>query len=475
MQKKVSKDLLNIKLHLWDKVVISCIPVLFIIITITMIILVKNLIQRQLDSINNNLKDTSYNISLQINDEIKTKADILDMLAEFPQVYNMNREEQRTFINNHARNVGFRNVFIVDNNGFGYYPNSNKLRDQSKEPFFKDISETDFFVTDPFYPNGEPFTTISRPVYDKDHNRVGTICGTILLNTLQLLMIRYEASSKGFCFVINPAGDFIASTDNNLVTQKTNIFDFKNCNLDVVTEVMKNQKNSFGKMTFKGKTFYIYGHYLKNYNWILIDSRPVSDVLLSFIRTSILFAIFAISFVCVLISLIHIIVSWTRSNDKIYTDPLCQCGSRAACNAMLEELNKHYDEKITLLFADLNKFKYVNDIFGHKAGDEMLRVFSRHLIFIFGEYGYIGRNGGDEFIVFLYNVEDYEVRRLWLELEHCLDQASKRLAYDYEISSSYGFAVREKGSRESLADVLKKADNAMYLDKAERKRKMKVL
>lgn len=474
MQKKASKDLLNIKLHILDKIVIRCIPFLFIVMTIAMVILVKNFIYRQLDTINKDLKDNSFNISTQITNEIKNKASILDMLTEFPEVYKMNRESQRAFMNGHAHNVGFRNVFFVDNEGFGYYPNTNKLRDQSQEYFFQDIKDSEFFVTDPYYPSGDPFTTIARPIYNKDEKRVGTICGTVPLKTLQLLMARYEASSRGSCFIVNTYGIFIASTDNNLVKQRTEIFKLDNCKLDIIQEVIDNHKSAYGRITLKGKKYFFYAYYLKDFNWILVDCRPASDVLISFIKTCVVFVIFAVSFICVLISLVHILISWQRSNNKIYTDPLCQCGSRAACNAMLEELNKHYDERITLLFADLDRFKEVNDTFGHKAGDEMLLVFSRHLIFVFGDYGYIGRNGGDEFIVFLYNIEDSEVVRLWNELEARLEQASLRLAYDYEILASYGFAVREKGSRESLVDVLKKADNAMYINKAEHKKKQLV-
>lgn len=55
-----------------------------------------------------------------------------------------------------------------------------------------------------------------------------------------------------------------------------------------------------------------------------------------------------------------------------------------------------------LLFLDLDNFKQVNDIFGHQAGDEALRRavgIMRHELD--GEIYYIGRTGGDEFVIFL--------------------------------------------------------------------------
>lgn len=470
MKKQAKLDLLRIKLHLWDRIVLFCIPVLFLIITATMVFLVKNFVNSKLEAVNNNLKDSSYTVSMQMNDFIKAKANELDMMATFPDVYTMDKDRQKRFVESHCNDLGFRTVFFVDNDGFGYYPLENKVRNQSGEEFFRDISTHDFFVTEPYYPHGDPFTTICRPIYDTGHNRIGTICGTIYLRSVQVMMVKYENISKGTCYIIKPNGLIMVSSKSDIVRKQTNLFEKPDSDFSVLKDVVKNHKSSFGLSKDNNEKYYTYGYYMADYNWILVVNMPAKTMFNSIVKTMIIFAIFAVSFILVFANLVHIINSWSRSNNKIYTDPLCQCGSRAACNAMLEELDKHYDKKISVIFADLNKFKLVNDRFGHKAGDEMLKVFARHLIFIFGDFGFVGRNGGDEFIIFLYDIDDDEVKSLLKELEERLSQASARLAYDYEISSSFGFDVRPAGSREKLVDVLKRADAKMYMDKEERKR-----
>lgn len=73
---------------------------------------------------------------------------------------------------------------------------------------------------------------------------------------------------------------------------------------------------------------------------------------------------------------------------------------------------KNYD----VYFIDLNKFKYVNDTFGHSIGDEILIEVSKRLIDVFGKHN-VYRYGGDEFLVILQN-SDKTIERLSIELKN---------------------------------------------------------
>lgn len=470
MRRKRKYDLLRIELHLWDKIVISFIPVLVLVISGAFCFLVHNFIAGQFDTVERNLTDINYVISLQLDDYVKSKAKILETMAKFPEIYGMNPAAQKKFVDNYANLDGFRNVFFVDNQGISYYPEVNQKKDQSKEPFFFDIKDSEFFITAPYYPSTRSFTTICLPIRDAAGVRKGTICGTIYLNTLQVMMRKYENSTKGTCFVIQPNGNLIVATMSGSTKKQINIFDNTEDDLDVIRDAIETKGKSFGKISFDHKTFFAYASYMPDLDWLFVNFMSLEYVLQNLIATIIIFSVLAVSFVLIFISLIHVLISWGRSNDKIYTDPLCECGSRAACNAMLEALQKHKELRISMIFADLDRFKQVNDTFGHEAGDEMLLVFSRHLKFVFSEYGFIGRNGGDEFIVMVYDLSDEEIVSMWLDLEARLKQASLRLAFDYEIEASRGIESREKGSDEQLAEVLKRADKKMYADKAERKK-----
>ncbi len=68
------------------------------------------------------------------------------------------------------------------------------------------------------------------------------------------------------------------------------------------------------------------------------------------------------------------------------------------------------DKKIpfAMCMMDLDNFKYVNDSYGHRAGDELLKAIANGLINYVGDDGLVGRFGGDEFIILYLKSNDYE-------------------------------------------------------------------
>ena len=140
--------------------------------------------------------------------------------------------------------------------------------------------------------------------------------------------------------------------------------------------------------------------------------------------------------------------------------------NRAACFRVLEYLEKRKKYDITIVYMDLNKFKLVNDTYGHDKGDELLCIFSDALVQVFGEEGFVGRMGGDEFISVILNITESEIRELWMQLDKMLSEKSKTLDFPYQITSAYGCATRKKNETESLNLVMQKADQYMYENKA---------
>ena len=129
---------------------------------------------------------------------------------------------------------------------------------------------------------------------------------------------------------------------------------------------------------------------------------------------------------------------------------------------MLEYLNltKKYD--VGVVYLDLNKFKYINDTYGHDVGDRILCMFCEVLVEVFDKLGYVGRIGGDEFMVILLNQTEEEILNLCQKVQDALVEKSKELEFAYTISTSYGCAMRRRGSEEDLNDVVTKADERMY-------------
>ncbi|HJU50579.1 MAG TPA: diguanylate cyclase [Pseudogulbenkiania sp.] len=121
--------------------------------------------------------------------------------------------------------------------------------------------------------------------------------------------------------------------------------------------------------------------------------------------------------------------------------------------------------RLSLLYLDLDKFKQVNDTFGHSTGDLLLQEVARRLRQCVRESDTVARIGGDEFVVLLESIELPEHAWLVAEkirsaLDHPLNLDGRRL----RILPSIGIALfPEHGDEEQ--QLLKHADDAMYLAK----------
>ncbi|MBR1865201.1 MAG: GGDEF domain-containing protein, partial [Lachnospiraceae bacterium] len=134
---------------------------------------------------------------------------------------------------------------------------------------------------------------------------------------------------------------------------------------------------------------------------------------------------------------------------------------------------------ISLLYADLDNFKYYNDTFGHNVGDLILKEFSALIKRICGNRGYAVRYGGDEFILVLYSIDRTEIERAAKEIYDTLErekgfqkQIAEELGTEVDIpeeryvSCSIGISETVLSHADmtsgKLEETLKKADEMMY-------------
>lgn len=119
----------------------------------------------------------------------------------------------------------------------------------------------------------------------------------------------------------------------------------------------------------------------------------------------------------------------------------------------------------TLLLFDLNKFKQINDKFGHAAGDEALKVFARSLLAVFRDSDVIGRLGGDEFAVLMTGATHAHVEAALARLADWLRQHNTAAATGYEICFSAGQVALMLDGAATVEDLLAQADESMYAQK----------
>jgi diguanylate cyclase (GGDEF)-like protein/PAS domain S-box-containing protein len=128
-------------------------------------------------------------------------------------------------------------------------------------------------------------------------------------------------------------------------------------------------------------------------------------------------------------------------------------------------LARRQDTRVALLFIDLNRFKPVNDRYGHSVGDALLQAVAERLRSVVRESDTLCRQGGDEFVLLLPNAPDLEqLRTMATKLQMELTRPYENLPADLSVSASFGIA-RWPDHAEDADGLLEAADNAMYAAK----------
>lgn len=146
-----------------------------------------------------------------------------------------------------------------------------------------------------------------------------------------------------------------------------------------------------------------------------------------------------------------------------YTDGLTHIANRAMCEKVFQERDEE-KKPTTIINFDLNYFKKVNDTFGHSCGDELLITFANLLHEVYGNDGFVGRMGGDEFIVVLDETDEAIVDKTLENLNVRVAEINKNERYPFEISFAYGYYSAKDGG-ELLSDIYKRSDKKMYEQK----------
>ncbi|MGB8011267.1 MAG: diguanylate cyclase [Terriglobales bacterium] len=125
---------------------------------------------------------------------------------------------------------------------------------------------------------------------------------------------------------------------------------------------------------------------------------------------------------------------------------------------------KRDNNTLTVMVADLDGFKQINDRFGHLEGNRVLQLFAHSLKETSREYDYVARMGGDEFVVIAPGLTPEATARKAEQMRDLAQQAGKDVCNEDILSLSVGNAVYPKDGIDA-EKILSEADKRMYLQK----------
>ena len=155
--------------------------------------------------------------------------------------------------------------------------------------------------------------------------------------------------------------------------------------------------------------------------------------------------------------------------SMISMDDLTRLNNRGQINRYMDQVHYRENETVIIMMIDIDGFKQINDVYGHAEGDRALTLFAQALRQTCESIkvpAFIGRYGGDEFIIILRDdelSEEYPAQ-VAEELRGLLrdKQRENELPYALEISVGYD-ALRDK--QDTMKDCLNRADEKLYREK----------
>ncbi len=165
-----------------------------------------------------------------------------------------------------------------------------------------------------------------------------------------------------------------------------------------------------------------------------------------------------------------------RIEQQAYTDFLTGLYNRMCCERdlarQIDEVNRCH-ETGALLYMDLDDFKHINDGLGHRYGDALLKAISHALQRVKGIENTCYRMGGDEFVILVPPASYGEFDRILEEIQEIFAKPWFLKNSDYYCTMSMGVVTFEDAN-ETVTELIKKADIAMYESKKRGKNRITI-
>lgn len=380
-----------------------------------------------------------------------------------------------------AENTDFERTALIEADGTAHYDNGAE-KNVAQRRYFQEAMQGKETLSDPLESSidQEMRVILGVPVY-QNGNVIAVLGGSYNVTALSRMLFNDVFDDSGYSLIINQNGEIIAYDGDpayHEITYRDNFFKFyehkKLLSDDTLKKIrldFKNEKDGTVRLqtasTSDAAQYLSYTRLGMN-GWMICYVIPVADAQNSydFIKSdeSILLGIFLI---LVLLLVLYIIRTNRKQNEELIRtaelDGLTGAYNKRATEAYINKiLTQMPDEKGTFVILDVDKFKDVNDRYGHAAGDTVLHELAKTFFRHFRKDDIIGRIGGDEFVIYMRNTESKEIASARVKnlIENVRSLPFEEMNGNH-VTISVGIAfVPEAGN--CYMDLYKNADTALY-------------
>jgi diguanylate cyclase (GGDEF)-like protein len=160
----------------------------------------------------------------------------------------------------------------------------------------------------------------------------------------------------------------------------------------------------------------------------------------------------------------HLRQQQTILNQLAYSDPLTGLANRAEFEERITAPDRLPAGTTTIMFVDLDRFKEINDAYGHDIGDAVLVATAQRLRACYPGNDMVARVGGDEFVVVAHNLAAHVVDQVAARFLTAMREPVHANGTDIETSASIGTATGDT-RQVDIHELIRRADEAMYVAK----------
>jgi len=166
---------------------------------------------------------------------------------------------------------------------------------------------------------------------------------------------------------------------------------------------------------------------------------------------------------------LHMIKELKRHKKESMLDALLHIGNRRYAETMFQA--RQLESKVTgslfgVIFFDIDKFKAINDTYGHAMGDKVLLMVTRTVANLLEPFDIFARWGGDEFIIYLPNIHTGEDLRSIAGRIKNFVQSSFITLDDTKLSVTLSLGATLVNAEDTIESVMERTDLLMYMSKS---------
>lgn len=338
---------------------------------------------------------TLHEIAVQNSKILETKInDNLNFLThiseEIAPILVLDRKKALTFLVKSTKEMNFDNMAIIYPTGIGYNIDNIKLNLSDREYFHSSIKGQKS-ISNPIIDrvNGDKITAFSLPIYYKDEI-IAVLVATYSVKKMNELLSNYSFEGKSYTYIARLNGDIIVNSDYKMTSNfLENLFDSLQTSDNSSKEMsetlkLKIREKEFGSMKFENKVNkYIYYYPTTINDWYIFIMIPIDvadNILNLLLKQTVNISILNFGlFLSLFIMIFYFQIQSKKELIKIaYVDHLTGGDSFTKfCIDASKMLKKHNDTNtsinIAVLSINIDNFKNLNNLFGHKEGDKILR------------------------------------------------------------------------------------------------------